>query len=279
MRFCNLHKLVTVLLFVFLLSGCAGKFTSDAADRPGAKPWTNLNFNEPRLQFAVVADRTARARDDVFEDAIARVQLLEPEFVLSVGDLIQGYKKSEQEDREEWSHIKETTNSLSMPFFFLPGNHDFHDELTGKLWHENFGPDYYSFTCKNVLFLILNTAEPVKAAQIEYFSNVLRKQKDVKWTFVLMHQPIWDSDPNQWKPFEQLLGSRNFTVFAGHYHSYSKSVINGHSYYILATTGGASQLMGPALGQMDMVLWVTLKDSGPVIAVISPDGLYDDELK
>ena len=43
------------------------------------------------LQFAIVSDRAANPREGVFEAALAKLQLLRPDLVLSVGDFIHGY--------------------------------------------------------------------------------------------------------------------------------------------------------------------------------------------
>src|SRR5271155_1813650 len=50
-------------------------------------PWTNLKLNNDpsEFRFAVVSDRTGGHRPQVFSKAIERLNLLQPEFVLSVG--------------------------------------------------------------------------------------------------------------------------------------------------------------------------------------------------
>ena len=62
-----------------------------------AVPWTDLNFyaNPAHFQFAIVSDRTGGKRSGVFAQAIDRLNLLKPEFVICVGDLIQGYTEDE----------------------------------------------------------------------------------------------------------------------------------------------------------------------------------------
>ena len=58
----------------------------------GTKPWTSEDFlDDPQeFQFAIVSDRTGGARKGVFERAVKALNLLRPEFVMSVGDLIEG---------------------------------------------------------------------------------------------------------------------------------------------------------------------------------------------
>src|SRR5438128_10988446 len=56
-------------------------------------PWTHLRMNNSPsdFRFAIVSDRTGSHRAQVFARAVERLNLLQPEFVLSVGDLIEGY--------------------------------------------------------------------------------------------------------------------------------------------------------------------------------------------
>src|SRR5206468_2697058 len=55
-------------------------------------PWTNLELNnkERDFQFVIVTDRTGGHRPGVFGEAVRKINLLQPEFVISVGDLIEG---------------------------------------------------------------------------------------------------------------------------------------------------------------------------------------------
>src|SRR5262245_30719135 len=59
-------------------------------------PWTNLDLNNSPadFRFAIVSDRTGGHRENVFARTIEKLNLLQPEFVLSVGDLIEGGKAS-----------------------------------------------------------------------------------------------------------------------------------------------------------------------------------------
>src|SRR6059058_5864803 len=54
-------------------------------------PWNHLRLNnDPSVfRFAIVTDRTGGARPGVFERAVEQLNWLQPEFVVSVGDLIQ----------------------------------------------------------------------------------------------------------------------------------------------------------------------------------------------
>ncbi|MGL4419607.1 MAG: hypothetical protein ACRCZF_02985, partial [Gemmataceae bacterium] len=59
-------------------------------DSAAKNPWTAkpVNNDNQNFQFAVVSDRTGGHRAKVFSQAVERINLLQPEFVMSVGDLI-----------------------------------------------------------------------------------------------------------------------------------------------------------------------------------------------
>ena len=67
-------------------------------------PYTHLDFkNDPdEFQFAIITDNAGGARDGVFARAVEMVNLLQPEFVVSAGDLIEGYSEDEEQLRAWW---------------------------------------------------------------------------------------------------------------------------------------------------------------------------------
>ena len=157
-------------------------------------------------------------------------------------------------------------------------------------WQERLGSSYYHFTYHNVLFLCINTQDPPVSSfsnqQLEYFRKALKDNKNVRWTLVFMHHPMWkEKNYENWQKFESLLAHRPYTVFAGHKHRYNKSVRNGQRYYVLALTGGAGskkvgksrELLGLAKCQFDQIVWVTMTNDGPVMANLLLEGVLDDE--
>lgn len=269
----------------------------------GEVPWTGTAplRDESDFDFVVVTDRTGEHRDRVFEDVMPpKVNLVRPEFVLSVGDLIEGYTEDRAQLAKEWDEIEASAGKLAMPFFYVPGNHDMSNAVMAEVWKERFGPSYYHFVYKDVLFLALNSElfglvhEPQtplpgpwkQAEQLAYVEQVLRENAGVRWTIVLLHQPLWDVPkqplPGQvtapavkpdWLRVERLLGERPYTVFAGHYHRYTQHLRNNRQFITLATTGGGSDLRGTPWGEFDQVAHVSMTKAGPVIANLRLDGI------
>ena len=249
-----------------------------------ASPYSSKPIlNDPdQFQFIIVSDRTGGHRPGVFAEAIRKVNLLQPEFVMSVGDLIEGYSTDVQEIEQQWEEFDSIANRAEMRFFYLPGNHDFSNKTMGDVWKERLGPDYYHFLYKNTLFLCLNSEDGYQGAgkptigekQYQYFQQVLADHPEVRWTFVFTHQPLWLHEiTGHWPQLELLLQKRKHTVFAGHVHQYTHYDRNDSDYIVLGTTGGVSKLRGKAYGEVDHLTWVTLTPDGPVMSNLMLDGI------
>ena len=248
-------------------------------------PWNHLDFrNEPdNFQFAIVSDRTGGHRKGVFADAVQKLNLLQPEFVMSVGDLIEGYLEDTTKLIAQWEEFDQLLTPLEMPFFYLPGNHDISNPVMRELWHKRYGPRYYHFVYRDVLFITMDTNDGegvvIGQEQIDYVKQALNDHPDVRWTFLFLHHPIWVYAPfNGFDQIEKTLTSRKYTVFAGHTHRYLHTVRQDQNYYVLATTGGGSQLRGPKFSEFDHVTWVTLTDEGPRMANLQLDGILSHDV-
>jgi 3',5'-cyclic AMP phosphodiesterase CpdA len=292
-RLCLLGAAVLVLVAaaarsrVQLQAPPAVDLRAEAAER---NPWTNLRLNnDPAdFRFAFVSDRTGGHRARVFSQAVEQLNLLQPEFVVCVGDLIEGYSDDSGLVAGQWKEFQTYVSRLQMPFFYLPGNHDLANRFQEKLWQEKFGRRYYHFVYRGVLFLLLSSEDPpgdrghIGEEQLAYIKQALEQNKDARWTLVALHRPLWSQDnvaENGWLEVEKLLNGRPYTVFAGHVHRYQKYVRNGRNYYQLATTGGGSRLRGVPYGEFDHITWVTMKKDGPLLANILLDGIYPENMR
>ncbi len=285
------YTLVSLLALLASLTLAAQEGSSLVIETPeGARPWTSLELNNEarNFQFAIVTDRTGGHRPGVFMDGVRKLNLIQPEFVMSVGDLIEGYTEDLTELNRQWDEFDGFVNALQMPFFYVPGNHDITNKVMEGLWRKRLGPTYYSFVYHDVLFMCLNSEDRYRGAgngsisdeQYDWIKKTLSEHEDVRWTLLFMHQPLWlqETDPVRWADVEALLQNRPHSVFVGHRHHYVKYERNNGKYFMLATTGGGSRLRGPELGEFDHVVWVTMTDDGPVIANLALDGIWNENV-
>jgi hypothetical protein len=290
-----MKRLFLVLGAAVLLAGAVA-WSGPRAVRPSfdfkrekRNPVTHLDFNNnpADFQFAIVSDRTGGHRARIFSQAVEKLNLLQPEFVICVGDLIEGYTTDRSRLAREWREFQGYASKLQMPFFYVPGNHDLANKVQQEVWKDRFGRTYYEFLYRDVLFVVLDSEAPPVAdygrldgEQLAWLKKVLADNKEERWTLVFLHKPMWDApkvDPS-WREVEKLLAGRRHTVFAGHIHVYRKYARNGANYYTLATTGGASRIRGVQYGEFDHIVWVTMKKDGPVLANLMLDGILREDL-
>jgi hypothetical protein len=127
---------IIVLFTVVFLSSCAmapnkaqdsAAFSYDQTRLAKAKPWTDKKFqSDPNeFQFVIIGDRTGGANVlGTFKLAMDQINLLQPEFVINVGDLIEGYSDDKAELNAEWNEMDKMIEKLKMPSFRTAGNHD-----------------------------------------------------------------------------------------------------------------------------------------------------------
>lgn len=183
------------------------------------QPWTSLDVQDSpdKFHFAVVTDRTGGLRQGVFPIGVEKLNLVQPAFVMSVGDLIEGYTTNEETIAQEWDEFEGFTAKLDAPFFYVAGNHDMMNAQMADAWETRFGASYYHFRYKDVLFVVLNSeimdfdedaphltggpgnlawrqseaALKARADQLAYVEDVLAENADVRWTFMFVHKPFW----------------------------------------------------------------------------------------
>jgi len=310
-------RLLAAILVAAALAACSG--ASPAPFRHelsgSALPWTHANFDTSanRFTFAVISDLNGGGRPGIFDVAVAQLALLRPELVLSVGDLIDGPTPVDSVLDREWDGFDARARAMPAPFFRVGGNHDLTGNVLRDVWRKRYGPTWYSFVYKDVLFIVLDTEDlsperaqeifearseairadregrtdteglayyqmpervvgNVGAEQSAYVQRVLAEHPDVRWTFLFFHKPVWRSeDDPEFRAIETALANRPYTVFAGHFHSLSRTIRNDRDYFILGTTGGSQNRADPMA--RDHVTLVTMTAEGPSIAHLPLEGI------
>jgi hypothetical protein len=178
------HREITICAALLLLVGCASapiqtesvsqentqqshRFSYDKETFSEAKPWTSEDFrNDPKhFQFVIIGDRTGGANvQETFKLAMGQINLLQPEFVINVGDIIEGYSDDTAELNAEWDEVDGMLEKLGMPFFRTPGNHDIANETAQQVYRERHGATYYYFVYRDTLFMVLDSEDGSRPA-------------------------------------------------------------------------------------------------------------------
>ena len=173
-------------------------------------PFTHLDFkNDPdEFQFAILGDNSGGPRPGVVAAGLEKLNLLHPEFVVCLGDLVEGYTKPDgspagvETYRDWWEEFDGFLEALEMPFFFLPGNHDINNPASLEVWRERFGGsrEYYHFRYKDVLFLMVSTEDPPKNTD-DLLENDPERAAEIAEAYHGITQAIESG-----RPIEEILG-------------------------------------------------------------------------
>ena len=134
-------------------------FNHDMSGEP--YPWTHASFDDApdTFTFALFSDLTGGEREGVFSVAVEQLRLLRPEFIVNVGDLIEGGTTDEARLAKEWGSFDARAGRARAPVFYTGGNHDLTNPVMWEVWESRYGPRYYHFIYKNTLFLVMDTED------------------------------------------------------------------------------------------------------------------------
>lgn len=245
------------------------------------KPWTN---DAEKFSFAILGDKTSggEGKWPIYDRAVDAINLLKPDFVITVGDMIQGHMEERGPWDAEWAEYKEHAKRIEASLFLTVGNHDIANLQCYQFWQEDFGRTYYSFDYKKCHFLIFNTEEeridgrgPAWQKMMDWVKTDLAAAADARQTYIFFHKPMWD-DPRfmgDWAEIESALGARPFTVVAGHEHYHSTEFRKGNTYVIQSATGAGVHLSDvKAWGGFYSFGFVTVDGPDSRYAVVEPEG-------
>lgn len=239
-------KRLALLLMILIPLGCSDNTTDSMFFTP-----------EPaRTTFAIIGDRTYSHSidfngDDIHARLMAEVQEHNPDFIMTVGDMIEGYNDHEIVIEMMWDEYFSLLEGITAPIHFTPGNHDIQTDQDEAIYRRRVGEPYYSFDQNNIHFIILDNSrwEPgaplLEAEQFDWLKADLNANKK-EMTFVFCHQPFWDATLIDNQPTDSL--HKLFVehdvdyVIAGHYHTFFETEYDGIGYMIAGRTGGGSTL-------------------------------------
>ncbi|MEM9657908.1 MAG: metallophosphoesterase, partial [Planctomycetota bacterium] len=256
------------------------------------------------FSFVVFGDRTGGPPEgiEILKDAVADTNLFEPDLVMTVGDLVQGYN-----DTAAWlpqmREYKQEMNRLLCPWFPVAGNHDVYwrgPDRPQRQHEENyemhFGPLWYAFEHKNSWFIALFSDEgnPETGAksfqdpenqrmspeQFQWLQRTLERAQGAEHVFLFLHHPRWlgGNYGDDWnKVHDELVAAGNVrAVFAGHIHRMRyDGPRDGIEYVTLATVGGGQSGLSDDAGFLHHYHVVTVRKQQIAMACVPVGEVLD----
>ncbi|MEP4485535.1 metallophosphoesterase family protein [Marinobacter alexandrii] len=142
------------LIFAAILSAASAIHATEL-HTDGGSP----HVDDELIRFAIIADLTGGERPGVLRVAAEGIRAMRPDFIMSVGDLIEGGTVSLDQMDGEWTAFQKNLANDEIDFYPVVGNHDI-SNVAMRHWYERaVAPRYYHFTYKNALFLVLDTED------------------------------------------------------------------------------------------------------------------------
>lgn len=199
------------------------------------------------LRFALIGDRTGEHAPGVYERVWKAIAAEKPDFVLSVGDTIEGEHDATAES--EWQEVLKRLPAL--PLYLTPGNHDIWSPFSEELYRKYAKHDlHYGFDAGPAHFTILDNSrsDALSTSELAFLEADLKMHERQPVKFVIMHRPAW--------LLPAMLGDTSFPlhriakkygvqyVIAGHLHEMLHAEMDGVHYISMASAGGHLRATG-----------------------------------
>ena len=231
------------------------------------------------IQIAVISDLNGSYGSVKYhpavDQAVQRIVQLNPDLVISTGDMVAGqrisslFARSEVEDMWQVFHEKVTNplQAAGIDFVVTPGNHDgsayprYH--LERQIYAEQWGdkkpalpflddshyPFYYALSINNNLLISLDVTVPgvLKAEQKMWLEGLLKSHGDhYIRKIIFSHLPLWPFSQDRTTEammdsgLETILKNHSVDIYlSGHHHAYYPGYKDGVRYVSQACLGAA----------------------------------------
>lgn len=225
-------------------------------------------FTGDRFTLCVLGDTRVPGLAKIFPQNIKEMNLLDPSFIVDVGDLIPGYTADTARIHRQWDDFLKVATASRIPLVPVVGNHDVWGRQSQAIYKQRIGPVAFSFDYGNSHFICLTTEQPgyvsnISPAQRRWLREDLEAHSDATHIFVFMHKPIWASESWLAEVHPLLKNYPVKAVFAGHDHIYRKDMVDDIP--CIVTGGGGAELYA---GEFYHFLHISVKGEDVQFAVI-----------
>ncbi|MBI5084370.1 MAG: metallophosphoesterase [Acidobacteria bacterium] len=197
------------------------------------------------FHFAIVGDRAGSPEPTIYGRVWREVDLLRPDFVMNVGDSIQGGDDAAAEKQwEEFRAIREKYGRY--PFFMTPGNHDVWSDLSKRLYERESGhPLHYSFDHGGMHVTVLDNSRgevALSVGELQFLEQDLAANAAKHPKLVVFHKPYWIEALQAGGDFPLHNLAKKYGVdyvVSGHGHRFAHMSRDGVRYMEVGSSGGS----------------------------------------
>jgi predicted phosphodiesterase len=199
--------------------------------------------SENNFRFVILGDRAGGPRQEVYAQTWAEIDQYRPDFVINVGDTIQGTR--DQTAEVEWDEINGFLAKYKQyPFYRIAGNHDIWSDFSFGLFAKKTGhPSTYSFDYQGAHFTVLDNSrdDMLGPSQLKFLEEDLQKNQSRKPKFVFFHKPFWLvllKAGNTGFPLHEMAKKYGVDyVVSGHGHQFVRLIREGVTYMEVGSSG------------------------------------------
>ncbi len=195
------------------------------------------------FKFAILGDRTGETVEGVYQQIWREVDASRPDFVINVGDTIQGLNDATAE--AEWRRVRPIWTRYRYPFYLTPGNHDIWSAASHSIFEKQAGRSAsYGFNHGSAHFTVLDNSRSLQLSsdQMLFLEKDLIASKTQPLKFVVFHQPFWllplKLQSTDFAFHRMMLKYRVQYVICGHVHQFSRLEREGIVYMVVGSSGG-----------------------------------------
>ena len=239
-----------------------------------------LALTEPKndFRFSIVGDRTGTPMPEIYGRIWREIDLLHPDFVINVGDTIQG--GDDERAESQWQDLRPVWRRYGhFPLYFTPGNHDIWSKQSLDVYKKETGrPNYYSFNYQDAHFTVLDNSRSLDLTddQLKFLEDDLKANQDRRPKFVFFHKPYWMAFLKLGSgefPLHQLAKKYGVSyVISGHGHQFVRMSRDGIVYMEVGSSGGKMKGEGFAKGWFYHHVWGHVLGSKVDLTVKELDG-------
>ncbi len=196
------------------------------------------------VRFVILGDRTGETQPGVYEQVWRETAAEHPDFVINVGDSIQGLNDAVL--KTEWDSLHALLRPFARyRFFYTPGNHDVWDDASAAAYVQQTGhPLHYSFDFAQVHISVLDNSrtEDLPESELNWLEHDVATHRDQPVKFVFSHRPSWILFAVLKNPdFRLQTIAKQYGiqyVIAGHLHRMLHADLQGVTYLSMPSAGG-----------------------------------------